>query len=38
MTGGNVGTLYPGVCEPVLCRRGHHLHMSKTPKLKGLFT
>jgi len=38
MSSVNVRTLYPGACEPILCRRGHHLHMSKTPKWKGLFT
>jgi len=29
MTSSNVWTLHPGVREPVLCRTGHNLHMSK---------
>ena len=35
MTSVNVGTLYPGACEPILCRRGHHLHINKTPEIEG---
>jgi hypothetical protein len=34
MTSVTVWTLYPGVCEPILCRRGHHLHIEHNLKME----